>query len=108
MVLHAAKYPHCAVNGLLLTKHAVSSSSSSDAPPPSRTHLDTPPDLHAPIAQRSINFDGNAKWKSTERSSIGMEPGILETASDLVQRGAHRDIVDYDNHLDDLAKDFLN
>ena len=37
-----------------------------------------------------------------------MEPGVLETASDLVQRGAHRDIVDYDNHLDDLAKDFLN
>ena len=37
-----------------------------------------------------------------------LEPGVLETASDLVQRGAHRDIVDYDNHLDDLAKDFLN
>ena len=35
-------------------------------------------------------------------------PGVLETASDLVQRGAHRDIVDYDNHLDDLAKDFFN
>ena len=28
-------------------------------------------DQHALIVQRSINFDGNAKWKSTERSSIG-------------------------------------
>ena len=46
--------------------------------------------------------------QNDETDIFRLEPGVLETASDLVQRGAHRDIVDYDNHLDDLAKDFLN
>ena len=87
---------------------------------------------HALIVQRSLGWDGSPKWKSTERSSIRsgkaavpplenvedispthetnfrLEPDTLETASALVQRKAQKDMVDYDNHLDDLAKDFLN
>jgi hypothetical protein len=37
-----------------------------------------------------------------------LEIGTLEAASSMVQRGAQKELIDYDNHLDDIGKDFLN
>lgn len=59
---------------------------------------------HALIAQQ--NIDG--KWRSKDRNAIRIEEGTLDTLSGLVGKKLHKELVDYDNHLDDVARDFLN
>lgn len=63
-------------------------------------------DSPALIAQQ--NFDG--KWKSRNKDSLKLEHDniTLACASALVHKKIYRDLVDFDNHLDDIALDYLN
>lgn len=195
MLLHAVKYPHCAVNGLLLAESPSSGGRPSTqlppaaAPPPPQHNLlvltdsiplfhQAPHGLspmpevalaqvesrcsasatgrhiagfyHAPALfndtavdvfsqrmadkiaehtsepvlvtidnqQLSIdlltsaiivrqNVDG--KWRvRSSGSSVRMDACVLPTASALIQAKRHRELLDFDNHLDDVANDYLN
>ncbi len=63
-----------------------------------------------------INFKYNpsflsslsGKWRSRERSSIRLEDGTLDLVSDAIREGFQRDVQDFDDHLDDVARDFFN
>ena len=57
---------------------------------------------HALIA--SAHTDG--KWKKSP--AVRVEEGAVEAANELLQRRVQDAIVDFDNHLDDLNKDYLN
>lgn len=48
------------------------------------------------------------KWRSRERSSIRLEDGTLDLVSDAIREGFQRDVQDFDDHLDDVARDFFN
>merc|ERR1712179_798046 len=64
---------------------------------------------HALIVQQ---FDADAgRWKSLNpMSDVLLEHGVesLNAVSALIQRKYFRDLLDFDNHLDDLTKDYLN
>jgi hypothetical protein len=49
----------------------------------------------------------DGKWLTPEEE-VRVEESSLETTSALLQKGSFEDVVDFDNHLDDLKKDFLN
>ena len=67
-------------------------------------HLGLTMKSHALIAQQ--NIDG--KWRSKDRNAIRLEEGTLDALAELVGKKLHKELVDYDNHLDDIARDFLN
>ncbi|CAG9088835.1 unnamed protein product [Plutella xylostella] len=60
----------------------------------------------APVKLHKWN-DG--KWKPKPANSIDFQtPYALETVSHLLQRGVQKDLVDFDNYLDDLTMDWTN
>jgi len=61
---------------------------------------------HALIAQQ--NTDG--KWRSADMGSLRLEHDTvtLACASALVQKKIYKELVDFDNHLDDVTQDYLN
>jgi len=48
------------------------------------------------------------KWSSGQQVRLEHETTTLACASALVQKRIFRDIVDFDNHLDDISQDYLN
>ncbi|CAH0730031.1 unnamed protein product, partial [Brenthis ino] len=180
IMLHAAKYPHCAINGVLL---ADSASIRSGAKNQDLDILDAVPLFHhshylSPMAEIALtqiecmaqadnriiagyyaaceNFRDNTvekcpgqkiaekiaehfpsavfivvdnkrvmrhldtpaikmhkysegKWKPKDATKVLFQtPYVLETVSHLLQRGVQKDLVDFDNYLDDLSQDFTN
>lgn len=180
IILHAAKYPHCAVNGVLLAE-------STKIDDPSRVKelniVDSIPLFHqclhvTPMAEVALtqidavaqnsgliiagyyaaceNFQDNAiekcpgmkiaekisenfpsaivvivdnkrlvkhldtpaikisqfadgKWKKRDANSFMFTNSyILESVSNLLHHGVHKELVDFDNHLDDLTLDWSN
>ncbi|OXU29468.1 hypothetical protein TSAR_009188 [Trichomalopsis sarcophagae] len=178
IILHAAKYPHCAINGLLLGKQPKSSSGTElqivDAVPLFHVCLHVSPmsevaltmveqlassqglviagyylaneninDIstdkpahrsisekivenfsHAVIAvvdnkEMTIGMNTNplrisqfseGKWKFKEKSSINYEggAGLLEAMYNLMRNEEYRNLVDFDNHLDNISLDWRN
>ena len=46
------------------------------------------------------------KWKQRDKGNwkVEQETATLSCASDLIGQKAHRNLVDFDNHLDDISK----
>lgn len=63
-------------------------------------------DSHALIIHQHIE----GKWRPRSSSSLRLEHEAvsLACASALLKKKIYRDLVDFDNHLDDLAQDYLN
>ncbi|CAH2090780.1 unnamed protein product [Euphydryas editha] len=180
LILHAAKYPHCAVNGVLL---ADGTKIRSGAKNQDLDIVDTVPLFHhshylSPMAEIALtqietmaqadnrviagyyagceNFRDNTvekcpgqkiaekivehfpsavfividnkrlvqhletpaiklhkfaegKWKPKDANKVLFQtPYVLETVSHLLQRGVQKDLIDFDNYLDDLSQDWTN
>ena len=193
MILHAAKYPHCAVNGVLIaSKRRVKNISSNaaennsnkmlvitDAVPLFHQNLGLTPMTEVALAQvdstaalngrnivgfyhanehfEDVSVDtfsqriadkiasassdeasvlvtldnrrlgvmmshpailvsvaekknGGGSWKRVEDNSeqFSLEEGAVEAIAAMIQKGLPEQLVDFDNHLDDVAKDYLN
>ncbi len=48
------------------------------------------------------------QWKVAENALELEENGTLETLASLLQENRHWKIIDFDNHLDDISKDWIN
>lgn len=50
------------------------------------------------------------KWNALSEVEVEevLEEGALEAIAAMIQKGLAEQLVDFDNHLDDVAKDFLN
>ncbi|XP_014277160.1 ER membrane protein complex subunit 8 [Halyomorpha halys] len=48
------------------------------------------------------------KWKPVDTSNVILEENCLDAVSTLLQKRAFNDLIDFDNHLDDLSKDWRN
>ncbi|KAI5637491.1 hypothetical protein NE865_09778 [Phthorimaea operculella] len=168
IILHAAKYPHSAVNGILL---ADASSIRDGAKNQSLDIVDCVPLFHhshnlSPMAEVALtqieavaqadnriiagyyaaceNFRDNtvekcpglkiaekivdnkrmaqnldspaikihkyseSKWKPMDGNKVLFQTYLLETVSHLLQRGVQKDLIDFDNYLDDVTQDWTN
>ncbi|KAH9636751.1 hypothetical protein HF086_005074 [Spodoptera exigua] len=150
IILHAAKYPHCAVNGVLL---ADGTKIRDGAKNQDLDIVDTIPLFHhshylSPMAEIALtqvlklhpfhaititwllsvlqvdnkrmlqHLDtpaiklhklSDGKWKLKDANKVMFQtPYVLETVSHLLQRGVQKDLVDFDNYLDDLSQDWTN
>ena len=56
----------------------------------------------------SDSSEGACKWRSLAARSIGVDEETLDLTSTMVQRKIYKDLVDFDNHLDDVTQDYLN
>ncbi|XP_063235870.1 ER membrane protein complex subunit 8/9 homolog [Bacillus rossius redtenbacheri] len=177
MILHAAKYPHCAVNGILLAEDIRNKGEAKgkeifilDAIPLFHLCLHVTPMAEVALTQidhwassvglhivgyylanediRDLSFERcnriaekvadnfssacmvvidnrnltlnmensalcvsqmvDGKWKSKDKSSISLARSCLDVAADLVQQCAYEALADFDNHLDDVARDWRN
>lgn len=178
MILHAAKYPHCAINGILLAEEQKSKDDKKgrglvicDAIPLFHLCLHVTPMAEVALTQidhmattsglvvagyylanenikdlsyekcgqriadkiaenfssaclvvvdnrrLTLNMENVAlcvsqyvdgKWKSKEKSSISLENDARVSAASLLQRRVYEELVDFDNHLDDLTLDWMN
>jgi len=52
--------------------------------------------------------DSHVKWRHLAAKSIQVDEDTLALTSIMVQRKIYKDLVDFDNHLDDLTQDYLN
>ncbi|PSN54660.1 ER membrane protein complex subunit 8 [Blattella germanica] len=160
MMLHAAKYPHCAINGILLAEEQKSKDDKKtkglyicDAIPLFHLCLHVTPMAEIALTQidhmastsglkcgqriadrvaenfnsaclvvidnrrLTLNMENIAlcvsqfvdgKWKTKEKSSINLENNSRSAAAALLQRRVYEELVDFDNHLDDLKLDWRN
>ncbi|XP_058795190.1 ER membrane protein complex subunit 8/9 homolog [Phymastichus coffea] len=174
IVLHAAKYPHCAINGLLLGKLRSNELQIVDAVPLFHVCLHVSPmselaltmveqvainkglvivgyylanenindissdkPAHRAISEKiAENFNhavltvvsnkdmtigmntnplrisqySDGKWKYRDKSSINFEAGadLLEAMYHLMRNEEYRNLVDFDNHLDNISLDWQN
>lgn len=61
---------------------------------------------HALIVQ--IHSGEAGKWKQCPPRCVRVSEDTLEAASKLLEARAHKDLTDFDNHLDDVTLDYLN
>ncbi|XP_014213034.1 ER membrane protein complex subunit 8/9 homolog [Copidosoma floridanum] len=174
IILHAAKYPHCAINGLLLGKQKGNELQIVDAVPLFHICLHVSPmseialttveqmanskglviagyylanenindvsidkPSHRGISEKIAENFNNAviavvdnkdmtigmnvnplrisqysdgKWKFKDKSSIKYEggAGLLEAMYYLMKNEEYRNLVDFDNHLDNISLDWRN
>ncbi|GLG99542.1 hypothetical protein R5R35_008365 [Gryllus longicercus] len=178
IILHAAKYPHCAVNGVLLAEDPKSKDSKkgkglyiTDAIPLFHICLQVTPMAEIALTQidhmasnsgliiagyylanenikdvgieragpriaekiaenysnaylivvdnqhLTLNMDSFAivvsqyvdgKWKTKERSSYTVEKNALDVVAGLLQQRAYDELVDFDNHLDNISLSWKN
>ncbi|XP_040571953.1 ER membrane protein complex subunit 8 [Lepeophtheirus salmonis] len=54
--------------------------------------------------------ESNGKWKlrDDDDNDILLEEGGAECAAHLMSKKAHKNLIDFDNHLDDITKDYVN
>jgi len=48
------------------------------------------------------------KWRHCASKNVGVSEETLALTSNLIGRREYKDLVDFDNHLDDLTQDYLN
>jgi len=66
---------------------------------------------HALIAQMFVpaTSDNQAgKWKTIASKNVKVDQVSLAVTSALLQARGYKDLVDFDNHLDDVTQDYLN
>ena len=65
---------------------------------------------HALIPQLSYNSDagGSPRWRKCASTCIRVDEDTLAVASEFVQNRGYKDLIDFDNHLDDITQDHLN
>ncbi|XP_028029101.1 ER membrane protein complex subunit 8/9 homolog [Bombyx mandarina] len=63
-------------------------------------HLDSP--------AIKVHKYSDGKWRPRESLIVFQSPYVLETVSHLLQKGVERDLVDFDNYLDDQSQDWTN
>ena len=51
---------------------------------------------------------GSGNWKQCPAKTIKVEENSLVVASTMVLKGVYKEVVDFDNHLDDVSQDYLN
>ena len=51
---------------------------------------------------------GSGNWKQCPTRTIKVEENSLVVASTMVLKGVYKELVDFDNHLDDVSQDYLN
>lgn len=49
-----------------------------------------------------------SRWTKTDAFRLEQSDDTLDAVSKLVQRGAAKDLQDFDNHLDNVANDWSN
>lgn len=59
--------------------------------------------MDTPALIATQNVDG--KWRPR---TVALQEGTLDAASMLLQKKKQLDLVDFDNHLDDLTQDYMN
>jgi hypothetical protein len=52
--------------------------------------------------------NSSGKWRQCASKAIRVDEDALAVASALIQNRVYKDLVDFDNHLDDLSQDYLN
>ena len=52
--------------------------------------------------------DSKRKWHNFEGSNVVIQGSADLILEDHVQKGTHRKIVDFDDHMNDITKDWLN
>lgn len=51
----------------------------------------------------------DGKFRPLDAQKIVLNPSdVIEVCSELLQQGAYEDLVDFDNHLDDISSDWMN
>lgn len=50
----------------------------------------------------------DTSWKEHEKSKRTVEEETIRTATELLKSGAHRKLLDFDNHLDNVKNDWRN
>ena len=64
---------------------------------------------HSLLGQMFIgNSEGSGKWKTIAARAILVEEIGFDVTSQLLQNRGYKDLVDFDNHLDDVSLDYLN
>ncbi|KAK7481725.1 hypothetical protein BaRGS_00027098 [Batillaria attramentaria] len=121
LLLHAAKYPHCAVNGVLLAEDNKSKDHKAvrfvDCIPLFHLSLGLAPMLEIALLQidtycRSKGYviagyyQANENYDDSHKSTA--EEDTLRTATELLKSGAQRKLLDFDNHLDNVKNDWRN
>jgi len=54
------------------------------------------------------NEASSGKWRHCASKNVGVSEETLALTSNLIGRREYKDLVDFDNHLDDLTQDYLN
>ena len=54
------------------------------------------------------NPEGTGKWKTIGANLIRIEESGFAVTSQLLQSRGYKELVDFDNHLDDVSSDYLN
>merc|ERR1712088_600332 len=71
---------------------------------------------HALIVQQSAGAASSTdrdtgtsgKWRHCASKNVGVSEETLSMTSDLLGKKAYKDLIDFDNHLDDITQDYLN
>lgn len=62
------------------------------------------------VEQPALHFwsltDG--RWQAVERYSVQQQKNTLEATAALVERGASKELMDFDNYLDNTESDWEN
>jgi len=75
--------------------------------------LETPALLVQMVSDAGGGTEGGAaaaaaKWRNLAAKGVGVDDDTLGLTSNMVQRKIYKDLMDFDNHLDDVTQDYLN
>nr|CAD7427179.1 unnamed protein product [Timema monikensis] len=64
--------------------------------------------LNMDNAALCVSQFADGKWKPRDKSSFSLARNSLDTAATLIQRQTYAELIDFDNHLDDISQDWRN
>lgn len=60
------------------------------------------------VWQAAATDNPTSRWQKNDAFRLEQSDDTLDAVSKLVQRGAAKDLQDFDNHLDNVANDWTN
>jgi len=64
---------------------------------------------HALLGQMYIgSSEGSGKWRTVANKNIRVDEEAFAVTSSLLHSRSYKDLIDFDNHLDDVTQDYLN